>query len=155
VDHVLLTLLAVAAGASGPQPPQLSRQAAALVRPILAERIAAHAEEFDAAGNLRGKSRHSAVFQERFGKLLSTAGPAADEAIAALMWFYLGEGPGEELMCAAQKRGTRMVSHLRRFMPGPPVTGLEPIRPGIQAKQYEGREALRRIDAREDPGHCE
>jgi hypothetical protein len=106
---------------------QMSADAAALVRPVLSEFLSAHAEEFDAAGRFIHESPHTKVFEKRFAKLLATRGEAADEAVAALLAFYVGEGPGEQLVCAAINRGERMRPHLEKFRACPPVTGLEPI----------------------------
>jgi hypothetical protein len=153
---MLLVVVALVVGASAsPQPPPLSRPAAALVRPILSARVAAHAAEFDADGRFRGESPHTGVFEDRFGRLLANYGRAADEALAVLMWFYLGEGPDNELACAVRKRGARMIPHLQRFLEAAPATGLEPIPSAIAIGKNQGRSALASIKAGEDPGQCE
>src|SRR5260370_38562442 len=92
-------ILVVALGATSPsgQPAHLSKGAAALVRPVLSEYLAAHAEEFDATGRYLRESAHSAAFEKRLDERLGMHGGLADEAIAALMCFYIAEDPRAEL----------------------------------------------------------
>jgi hypothetical protein len=151
----ITVLLATDGSTSGSKPPRLSPEAAELVRPVLSEFLAAHAEEFDGTGRYRGESAHSPVFRERLATLLSRKGPAADEAIAALLCFYVGEGPGEELMCEALKRGKRIVPYLQRFRRSPPLTGLEPIAPFFTNIPNMREQALKRIGAGERGEDCE
>jgi hypothetical protein len=133
------------------QAPQLSPKAAALLRPVLSEYLAAHAEEFDAAGRFVRESPHTKVFEQRFERLLATSGPSADEAIAALMAFYVGEHSAEELLCEAINRGKRIQPHLKRFLHCPPTTGLEPIADFFTNIPNLRAEALQRIEAGEGP----
>ena len=148
-------LLVIDASAAAAKPPRLSPEAAVVVRQVLSEFLAAHAQEYDAQGRYLGESAHSRVFEERLGALLARKGPAADEAIAALLCFYLGEGPGEELLCQALKRGKRMVPHLQRFLRNPPVIGLEPIAPFFTSSPNMREQALKRIAAGDSGGECE
>jgi hypothetical protein len=150
-----ILFLAGCAVVTASEGPSLSPQAAALVKPILTTRFAAHAEEYDSAGRYRGRSSHSDAFDKHLGNLLQARNKAADEAIAALMAFYVGEGPGNELICQARKRGQRMTPFLRRFLDQPPVTGLEPIDPFFLDIPNHRRTALAHIEAGDDPGNCE
>ena len=126
-------------------PASVSQSAAALVAPVLSERIAAHKEEFGDGGVFLGESPRSKVFEERFYKLLRRRGHAADEALAALLAFYVGEHTGEELLCEVTKRGRRMKRHLRRFLDCAPITGIEPIPPFFMAIPNFRQEALQLI----------
>ena len=128
-----------------------SPKAAALLRPVLSEYLAAHAAEFDAEGRFIRESPHTKVFEQRFEKLLATSGSPADEAIAALMAFYVGKHSAEELVCEAIKRGKRIRPYLERFVGCPPVTGLEPIAPFFTSIPNLRAVALGRIDAGEKP----
>jgi hypothetical protein len=149
---MILIFLVGRSPASPAPPPRLSASAAALLRPVISEYLA-HAEEFDTSGRSLGlESPHRAVFEERCERLLATKGHAADEAIAALMCFYVGEHWGEELMCETLRRGKRMVPYLRRFLHEVPVTGLEPKDGGTFTSAYPtSEEVLRRIEAGDEP----
>jgi hypothetical protein len=153
---VAITLLLVTdASAAAAKPPRLSPEAAVVVRQVLSEFLAAHAQEYDAQGRYLGESAHSRVFEERLGALLARKDPAADEGIAALLCFYVGEGPGEELLCQVLKRGKRMVPYLQRFLRNPPLTGLEPIAPSFTNIPNMREQALKRIAAGDSGGECE
>jgi hypothetical protein len=110
--------------------------------------LAARAEEVDTFGRSLGvESPRTAVFEERFEKLLATKGHAADEAIAVLMCFDVGDHSLEELICEALRRGKRKLPHLRRFLHEDPVSGFDPMDLG-STSPYEGREEfLKRIEA--------
>ncbi len=124
------------------------------MRPVLSEYLIAHAEEFDATGHFKSPSPHSRVFEERFYRLLATPGPAAAEAMAALMCFYIGEHPAEEIVCEAVRRGSQISPYLRRFRRCPPVTGLEPIDPFFTRIPNLRQEALNLIAANR-PAPCD
>jgi hypothetical protein len=127
----------------------MSPRAAALLRPVLSEYLSAHAEEFDEVGRYRGESPHTKTFEDRLGGLLATRSVAADEAIAALLAFYIGEGPGEELVCEAITRGRKMRRHLEKFRLCPPITGLEPIPAFFTAIPNHRLEVLKCLEAGE------
>jgi hypothetical protein len=130
-------------------PPALSARAARLVRPVLQEVLRAHAVAFDSAGSVVGDALRYQAFEERFDRLLGMKGPAADEAIAALMCFYLGEASADGIVCEAINRGPRIVPYLRRFLRCPPRTGLEPIPPFFTDIPNFREEVLDRIEAGE------
>ena len=152
----LIALLGALHAAASPstspcRPPSLSPGAAALVRPVLSEYLASHAESFDDDGVFRGESPHYAVFEKRFYELLASHGKHVDEAIAALLCFYVGEHPAEELICEALARKKRIRPHLQRFRACPPLTGLEPIPPFFTAIPNLREEVLARMAAGEGP----
>jgi hypothetical protein len=148
-----LSLILGSALASAQPAPRLSPRARALLRPVLSEFLAMHAEEFDSAGRYIRESPHQRIFERRFEKLMATSGPAADEAIAGLMAFYVGEYPAETLVCEAIKRGKHIRPYLVRFRDRAPVTGLEPIPSFYTAIPNLRAEALKAIDSGEKP--CE
>lgn len=65
--------------------------------------------------------------EKRFETLLSDRTKTGDEALAFLLTVYMGEGPGEELVCEVINRGTRMVPLIREFQDCAPLIGLEPL----------------------------
>ena len=132
-------------------PPRLSPKAAALVRPVLSEYLAGHAARLDEYGVFREESVRYKVFEERFYKLLGSHGAAADEAIAALLCFYVGEHTAEELICEALARKTTIRPFLLRFRSCPPQTGLEPIPAFFTTIPNLREEVLARIAAGEGP----
>ena len=134
-------------GPVAPCESRLSEKAAALLKPVLSEWLVAHSEKFDADGKYLRESPHEKVFDKRFGKLLATTGAAADEAIAALLAFYVGEANSEDLVCDAIRRGRRIRPYLQRFLRCTPVTGLEPIPSFYTDIPNLREEALQRIDA--------
>jgi len=130
--------------------PDLSDDAAELVQPVLSEYLIAHSESFDERGHYISKSQHEDIFEERFIKLLDNKTEAADEAIAALLCFYIGEWPAEALVCEAINSGGRIVPYLKRFLDSPPITGLEPIPSFFTDIPNLRKEVLERIENNEE-----
>ena len=149
---VILALSSAPAPSTAPcRPAHLSPQAAVLVRSVLSEYFAAHAESHDDSGVYIGESPHYETFEKRFSELLASHGKPADEAIAALLCFYVGEHPAEELICEALARQKSIRPFLQRFRACPPLPGLEPIPPFFTAIPNLREEVLARIAAGKGP----
>jgi hypothetical protein len=130
------------------KPRPLSPKAASLVRPLLQEFFVLHAAEHDSIGAFARDAQDS-LFDEHLDRLFAQKGPAADEAIAALMCFYIGEGPADDIVCEAINRHGTIVPYLKRFRGCPPLTGLEPIAPFFTDVPNLREEVLDRIAAGE------
>ena len=127
VSLPLLVLVIGTAPAPSPTPctpPAISAKALALLRPVLSAYQEADEGTDDTSGPPDAEERRWQAYEERFFQLLSNRGSAASEAIAALMCFYVGEHPAEELMCEAVTRGAKITVYLKRFRNCPPRTGL-------------------------------
>ena len=85
------------------------RSVAVIVRPIL--RDANEALLSDSFWDSPAEKR----FEKRWEALANNNARAADEALAVLLHFYIGEHSGEELMDEAVQRGKRMLPLLRRY----------------------------------------
>ena len=83
-------------------------------------------------------------------QLLRTKSAAANEAIAGLMCFYIGDDARDGLKCEAINRGRKIVPYLKKFLDAPPITGLEPIDPFFTNVPNFRRETLQRIEAGAD-----
>jgi len=109
------------------KPSRLSRQTAALVQPILKSRIAAYREVLDAKGRAIIQSGAAEDFIDRLYDLFDDRSRAADEALAVLLRYYVGEDPGEDLWCEIVHRGKQMLPYLEKYHDCLPTTGAEPI----------------------------
>lgn len=65
--------------------------------------------------------------EKRFEALRSDCTSAGDEALAYLLTVYMGEEPGEELVCEVINRGARMVPLISEFQKCAPLLDLEPL----------------------------
>jgi len=119
----------------------------ALLRPYLSELIAATKSEFDTNGVFLGTSPHRERADSLFDRVLATPPPVGDRAVAYLLFIYVGEHPGEELVCEAARRGKRMVPIIETFSKQLPRTGLEPYPRFIRGSGALPSEALRLIKA--------
>jgi hypothetical protein len=113
--------------------PKLLRAATLqLVKPLIELRIKQHEEQFADGGRWRGESRYTPEVNRRFQALLEDRTSAGDQALAYLLTVYMGEHPGEELVCEVVNRGARMVPLARASQACQPLVGLEPLPRGIQ-----------------------
>src|SRR5215471_18333988 len=92
----------------GASQPTLSKAADAIVRPILSEYMAAHAE------SIPDRSPHMRTCEQDVDQLLRTKSAAANEAIAGLMCFYIGDDARDGLKCEAINRGRKIVPYLKK-----------------------------------------
>ena len=143
LDIASFLLAWLVAACSRPQLPDR----VAILRPYLSELIAATNSEFDTNGVFLGSSPHRERADSLFEGILATDSPAADESIAYLLFIYVGEHPGEELVCDAARRGKRMLPIIERFSKQLPPTGLEPYPKFIKGSGALPPEALRLIKA--------
>jgi hypothetical protein len=88
--------------------------------PLLDDRIAAYADEFDSAGRSRGPSPRTPSYEAHLASLLQRRDSIGDQALAILQGVYLGERHAETLECEIQNRGLRMLPLLERYRPQPP-----------------------------------
>ena len=109
------------------KPSRLSGQAAALVRPILKSRVAAYRDVRDANGQVVIQPGAAEDFMNGLYRLFDDHSRAADEALAVLVRYYVGEDPGEDLWCEIVHRGKEMLPYLAKYHGCMPTTGAEPI----------------------------
>jgi hypothetical protein len=103
-----MSFLAVSqpAFAVSPQTVTLSPEVAALVAPVL-NAYALVAEHDD--------SKSESVLDEKLQNILNSHAPAANEALAVLLGFYVGEASGEDISCELVARGNTVVPLLHRY----------------------------------------
>ena len=109
------------------QPRLLPAGALAVVKPLVKLRIEQHRDEFGDGGRWKGASPRSPEVERRLEALLENRTPDGDVALAYLLGIYMGEHPGEEMVCEAVNRGVRMVPFLRAARDCRSATGLEPL----------------------------
>ncbi|HTR01135.1 MAG TPA: hypothetical protein VMH83_14140 [Candidatus Acidoferrum sp.] len=116
---------------------QVPSGVAALVAPVLKAHAAVAKHDTFATEDVEEKAMEP-LFAHRT--------PQTDEAIAVLLGFYLGEGPGEVLTCEAIARGKVMLPFIEKYerveivVPGvnhaktrPSKTLYSRVRPSIEA----------------------
>ena len=91
-------------------------------------------------------SRHTAEVKRRFATLLKTRTRAGDEALAYLLTVYMGEHPGEELVCEAINRGKRMLPLIDSYARCNPRIGVEPLPKFVRGSGVLPREARQGIE---------
>lgn len=94
----------------------MSGKALNLVKPLIESRIKGYNTDVD----------------WHFHSILKNRSTAGDEAVAYLLNVYLGEHPGEELVCEAINRGKRMLSLIREYKRCTPLIGIEPLPDSVQ-----------------------
>ena len=109
------------------QPKPLSVEALALVKPLMQLRIQQAKDNFTEDGHWIAESPVAPEVEKIFEALLSDRTSAGDEALTYLLTVYMGEGPGEELVCEVVNRGARMVPLISEFQKCAPLVGLEPL----------------------------
>ena len=113
--------------------PVLSNKTISVLKPLMTLRNQQASDEFYADGRWRGESPVSNEVERRFNQILSDHSKSGDEAIAYLLTVYMGEAPGEELVCEATNRGRKILPLIRRYSKCQPLVGAEPL------NQYVGR----------------
>lgn len=125
VGFLSLTIASMAGDAC--EPKLLRPAVLALVKPLLELRIQQNADQFTDDGVWKGESPHTPEVDRRFYSLLADHSRAGDEALAYLLYVYMGEHPGEELVCEVARRGERMLQFVDANSKCLPGTGLEPL----------------------------
>ena len=111
----LLATVPVSASLADCTPIEMSKPVAKIVIPLMKARSEAYVSQ----GN--GKFRYDELsdaarrFEQLFDGLLATRGAVADEALAVLAWFYIGEHPAEEWRCSVLERGRAMLAPLEKW----------------------------------------
>jgi len=124
---ILLLAASTVASSAGCEPKLLRAEALGLVRPLIELKIKDMKESVFPDGRWKGKSPHAAEVERRFEALLENRTKAGDEALAFLLNVYLGEGPGQDLVCEVSSRGRRMLVLVESYAKCVPLTGLEPL----------------------------
>ena len=108
-------------------PPKPSAEALQLIKPLMELRIKQNEEQFTEDGRWKGESQYTTEVQKRFYAILENQTKAGDESIAYLLNVYMGEHPGEELVCETINRGKRMLPLIIAFKECTPIIGVEPL----------------------------
>ena len=127
------------------QPQPMTQDVAALVKPLMQLRDRETRENYDADGRWTGKSKLHPEVEKKFEALLSNRTKAGDQALAYLLTVYLGEGPGEKLVCEVINRGKRMTPLIRAAASCAPVIGIEPLHKFVQGSGHLPAMALEGI----------
>ena len=114
------------------QPEVLRSEVLKLVKPLIELRIQQQREQFFEDGRWKGESRLTPEVNRRFELLLANRTKVGDEALVFLLSVYLGEHPGEELVCEVTARGRRMLPAVEKQLMCLPLTGLEPLPQFVQ-----------------------
>lgn len=131
---LLIGFLVFPAGVSAEtcQPKVLRPEVLGLVKPLIELQIADMRESVDEKGLWKGRSKYADEVERRLEALLKNRSRAGDEALAFLLNLYMGEGPGEDLVCEVTNRGKRVLRLVETFSKCLPLTGLEPYPPSVQ-----------------------
>ena len=124
------------------EPPKLSKDALQLVKPLMELRIKQNKEQFTEDGRWKGESQYTPEVERRFYALLENRTKAGDEAVAYLLNVYMGEHPGEELVCEVVNRGKRMLPLIKSFSKCMPVVGVEPLPKFVQGSGFLPKYAI-------------
>jgi len=146
---VLLTLVWPVAAADCPA---LSPRAKSALQPLMALRNRQATDQFTSDGRWRGESPVSTEVDRRFYSILADRSPSGDEALAYLLTVYMGEHPGEELICEATNRGRRLLPLVRSYGKCQPLVGAEPLHKFVQG---HGILLIEVIQAIESGDHCD
>lgn len=111
----LLLLANIGLAAENCSAPPMSDKAKAMLHPLMQLRNRQATEQFFDDGRWRGESSVSQEVEDRVYRILGDRSKPGDEAVAYLLTVYMGEHPGEELVCEAASRGKRMLSVIRSY----------------------------------------
>ena len=135
----LLAIAPAAAGLAGCTPTEMPKQVAKIVVPLMKARSEAYVSQGNGKVRYDEMSQASGRFAQLFDGLLTTRGAAADEALAVLLWFYIGEHRVEEWKCSVLARGRSMLAPLDKWSRcRPAVAGIHIPEEDIQASVAVG-----------------
>ncbi len=140
-----MLLLVSAAIADDCKPAKFSDKAMKLIKPLMQLRVKQNKEQFTEDGRWRGESQYTPDVEKRFYSILKNRSKAGDEAVAYLLNVYMGEHPGEELVCEVINRGKRMLSLIREYKRCIPLIGIEPLPKFVRGSGYLSQYAEERI----------
>src|SRR6185312_6520267 len=129
---VLLSLLIFAAPGVAAACPLLSPAALKMLKPLMALRNKQASDQFTQDGHWRGESPVTPEVEKRFYAVLANHSPAGDQALAYLLTVYMGEHPGEEMVCEAINRGKRLLPLIQSYSKCQPSVGAEPLHKFVQ-----------------------
>jgi hypothetical protein len=135
-NTIICILLVTAASADDCKPSKLSDQSIKLIKPLMELRVRQNKEQFTEDGRWRGESQYTPDVEKRFYSILKNRSKAGDEAVAYLLNVYMGEHPGEELVCEVINRGKRMLPLIREYKKCIPLIGIEPLPMFIRGSGY-------------------
>jgi len=134
-------------------PPQLSSDALQLVKPLMELRIKQNEEQFTEDGRWKGESQYTPAVEKRFYAILENRTKAGDEAMAYLLNVYMGEHPGEELVCEAINRGKQILPLIKAYSECIPMVGVEPLPKFVKGSGVLPGYAIEGIMKAEKCGH--
>jgi len=124
---VLLLMVSPGAFADACQPKMLRPEVLGLIKPLMELRIKQNQDQFTEDGRWKGESPYTPEVERQFESLLANRSKVGDAALAFLLNVYMGEHPGEELVCEFANRGKRMLPLIEEYAKCTPLTGLEPF----------------------------
>jgi hypothetical protein len=132
----ILVLVASQITAAGPCKPKVLRpEVLEKIKPLLELRIKQDQDQLTFDGYWKGESPHTPRVEKRFEEILSDRSNAGDEAVAYLLFVYMGDHPAEEMECELIERGQRMLPIIDRYDACLPLTGLEPLPPHLHGPE--------------------
>src|SRR5690348_8436323 len=129
---LILSLLVLAAPGLRAACPALSPGAITILKPLMVLRNKQAADQFTPDGRWRGESPVTPEVEKRFYAVLANHSPAGDQALAYLLTVYMGEHPGEQMVCEATNRGERLLPLILSFSKCQPLVGAEPLHKFVQ-----------------------
>jgi hypothetical protein len=85
--------------------------------------------------------------ERRLYSILADRSPSGDQALVYLLTVYMGEHPGEELVCEAANRGKRLIPLIRSYSKCQPLVGAEPLHKFVQGSGVLPVDAIQAIES--------
>jgi hypothetical protein len=142
-----LLLLALAQPAAAADCQALDEEALRAIKPLMVMRNRQAADQFTPDGRWRGESPVSAEVERRLYSILADRSPSGDQALVYLLTVYMGEHPGEELVCEAANRGKRLIPLIRSYSKCQPLVGAEPLHKFVQGSGVLPVDAIQAIES--------
>lgn len=142
---IMLFMLVMTSAAVGC--PTLRNEAIRTLKPLMVLRNRQAADQFTLDGRWRGESPVSAEVEKRFYAILADRSASGDQELVYLLTVYMGEHPGEELVCEAANRGKRLLPLIRSYSKCQPLVGAEPLHKFVQGTGILTRYAIQAIES--------